>query len=434
MNQWQAAPLRPKHLAALCDLGGLVGLLPRAVPSWRHSLRFLFKLVSAAGDSRAAWHRRARPEQRHHRRTGGGTGNAVGSGARQQPRRLRWRRAAPPADRRRITERGCRIRGDRRSAPVGRELGRHGSASARQHRRVRAREIQAEMAGSSWRHPFHAVLCEVRPGAAEAGFSTTSSKAMDNGWDKQPRVLLNIRHPGEKFVRARRTNGRLPRTQWTKFYLQPDRELDRAACDPAGHADICHHKRGVTFSTEPLDDAMEITGPVAAKLFVSSETTDADLFLVLRVFDPKGEEVVFIGSNDPRVPVGLGWLRASHRKLDPEQSRPYRPCHTHDEEWTLKPGEPVELDIEIWPTCIVVPKGYRLGDHRSRQRLRVRRQRCRPAPCTLSDERRRPIHPHQSGRPPTANLRRQEYAAFWRRGGALSAAAGHSRTVLGRHE
>ena len=106
---------------------------------------------------------------------------------------------------------------------------------------------------------------------------------------------------------------------------------------------------------------MEITGPVAAKLFVSSDTTDADLFLVLRVFDPHGKEVTFIGSNDPRVPVGLGWLRASHRKLDPKESKPYRPYHTHDEEQPLKPGEPVELDIEIWPTSIVVPKGYRLA-------------------------------------------------------------------------
>ena len=83
------------------------------------------------------------------------------------------------------------------------------------------------------------------------------------------------------------------------------------------------------------------TMPNAAKLWVSSATEDADLFLVLRVFDPQGQEVVFVGSNDPRVPVGLGWLRASQRKLDPAESKPYRPWHTHDEEWPLKPGEPV---------------------------------------------------------------------------------------------
>jgi hypothetical protein len=107
--------------------------------------------------------------------------------------------------------------------------------------------------------------------------------------------------------------------------------------------------------------SFEITGPIAAKLWVSSRTTDADLFLALRLIDPAGKEVTFIGFNDPRVPVGLGWLRASHRKLDPAKSLPYRPWHTHDVEWPLQPGEPVELDVEIWPTSIVVPPGYRLA-------------------------------------------------------------------------
>jgi predicted acyl esterase len=110
-----------------------------------------------------------------------------------------------------------------------------------------------------------------------------------------------------------------------------------------------------------MTKSLEITGPVAAKLWVSSRTTDADLFLALRLFDPDGKEITFIGSNDPRVPVGLGWLRASHRKLDAARSLPYRPWHSHDEEWPLRPGEPVELDIEIWPTSIVVPPGYQLA-------------------------------------------------------------------------
>ena len=40
---------------------------------------------------------------------------------------------------------------------------------------------------------------------------------------------------------------------------------------------------------------------------------------------------------------------------------PYRPYHTHDEKQPLRPGEPVELDIELWPTSIVVPAGYRVA-------------------------------------------------------------------------
>ena len=87
----------------------------------------------------------------------------------------------------------------------------------------------------------------------------------------------------------------------------------------------------------------------------------ADLFVVFRVFDPAGKEVTFQGALDPHTPVGQGWLRASHRKLDPQLSTPYRPYHTHDGKQPLTPGEVVELDVEIWPTSIVVPTGYTVG-------------------------------------------------------------------------
>ena len=118
---------------------------------------------------------------------------------------------------------------------------------------------------------------------------------------------------------------------------------------------------GVTFATPPLEKATEITGPSALKLWVSSATTDVDIFAVLRVFDPGGKEVVFQGALDPHTPVAQGWLRASHRKLDRKLSRPYRPYHTHDRKQALRPGQVYEIDVEIWPTCIVVPKGYRIA-------------------------------------------------------------------------
>ena len=60
------------------------------------------------------------------------------------------------------------------------------------------------------------------------------------------------------------------------------------------------------------------------------------------------------------MPLALGWLRASHRKLDPHKTLPYRPYHPHDEVQKLTPGEIYPLDVEIWPTCIVAPKGWRV--------------------------------------------------------------------------
>ena len=120
----------------------------------------------------------------------------------------------------------------------------------------------------------------------------------------------------------------------------------------------------------------EITGPSALKLFVSSSTRDADIFAVLRVFSADMKEIVFMGAIDPHTPIGQGWLRASHRKLDKELTRDWRPYHTHDEPWPLAAGEIVDLDIEIWPTSIVLPPGYRIADYDPRQGLRVwRRQR-----------------------------------------------------------
>jgi uncharacterized protein len=186
-------------------------------------------------------------------------------------------------------------------------------------------------------------------------------KGEDTGWEQQPPVELQIRHPGEVFVTRAEQEWPLARTEWTRFYLDPaGRSLGR---EPRTGTAIAYETTGdgITFLAPPQTASVEITGPVAARLVVSSDTTDADLFLAFRVFAPDGKEVLFIGSNDPKVPVGLGWLRASHRKLDPARSLPYRPYHTHDEVWPLVPGAPVGLDIEIWPTSIVVPQGYRIG-------------------------------------------------------------------------
>jgi len=187
-------------------------------------------------------------------------------------------------------------------------------------------------------------------------------KGVRNGWDKQPRVQLNVRHPGEKFILRYENEWPLARTQWTNFYLDPTaRSLVRGPITSSATVTYEALGEGITFSSAPLDKETEITGPSALKLFVSSATTDADIFAVLRVFAPDGKEVVFQGALDPHTPVGQGWLRASHRKLDAALSLPYRPYHTHDEPWPLEPGEVVELDVEIWPTSIVVPRGYRIA-------------------------------------------------------------------------
>jgi predicted acyl esterase len=186
-------------------------------------------------------------------------------------------------------------------------------------------------------------------------------KGQEDGWTQQPRVLLQVRHV-DRFVGRAENEWPLARTNWTKFYLDPG-DCSLRGIPPSQPATIEYLALGdgVMFLTPPLGEEMEITGPIAAKLFVSCETRDADLFLVLRVFAPDGREIVFEGANDPHTPVALGWLRASHRKLDRQRSLEYRPFHSHDEVQPLDAGQVVELDIEIWPTSIVVPRGFRIG-------------------------------------------------------------------------
>jgi predicted acyl esterase len=184
----------------------------------------------------------------------------------------------------------------------------------------------------------------------------------DTGWGKQPKVHLQVRHPGERFVGRAESEWPLKRTKWTKFYLDP-KSMALTTKKPSGNVKLSFAAMGdgLTFLTPPLAEETEIIGPSALKLFASSSTADADFFIVLRVFTGDMKEIVFQGAIDPHTPVAQGWLRASHRKLDKTLSTPYRPYHTHDERQPLKKGQAVELDVEIWPTSIAVPAGHRIG-------------------------------------------------------------------------
>jgi uncharacterized protein len=358
MNQWHVAPLRPPHLAALI--------------AWEGSSDYYRELARHGGilcDFLFSWYPRQCVKLQHGVGTRGPVSQVTGepvSGPETLPEdELARNRADVPGDalRRRVMDDYYRARTwafDKIDVPLLSAanwggMGLHTRGNFEGFARAGTRQKWLEVHGDTH---FSHYYTNYGVGLQKRFFGRFLKG--EDTWDEPP-VLLNIRQPGEKFTLRGENEWPLARTRWTKFLLQPDRSL---GTEPAkDDATLAYQTSGdgLTFLTPPMTDEVEITGPVAAKLFVSSDTSDADLFLVLRLFDPGGKEVTFIGSNDPRTPVGLGWLRASHRKLDPQQSLPYRPWHTHDEEWPLTPGAPVELDVEIWPTCIVVPPGYRIG-------------------------------------------------------------------------
>ena len=170
--------------------------------------------------------------------------------------------------------------------------------------------------------------------------------------------------PPRRKVRAarRKRSGRWPgRSGRSSTSIPRTRRSSAQPLAQAGKVEYEALGNGLTFWMPPLEKETEITGPMMAKLFVSSSTKDADLFLIVRVFDPAGKELTFMGSTDPNTPIANGWLRASHRRLDPQKSKPYRPYHPHDRAEPLTPGEVYECDVEIVTSCIVVPAGWRVA-------------------------------------------------------------------------
>lgn len=187
-------------------------------------------------------------------------------------------------------------------------------------------------------------------------------KGEATGWEDQPPVRLNVRHLDGSFEGRDEQEWPLARTQWTRFHLDAASGAMSPAEPPAeGTAEFAALGPGVDFWTAPLTGPLEITGPASARVCLSSSTTDADLIVTLRVQDPDGNEISLVDAIDPHGVLGVGWLRASHRELDEQASLPHRPWHRHSSKQPLTPGEAVDLDVEIWPTSIVVPTGYRLG-------------------------------------------------------------------------
>jgi putative CocE/NonD family hydrolase len=217
-------------------------------------------------------------------------------------------------------------------------------------------------------------------------------KGIDNGVMDEPPVKLAIRKGADAFEWRSENEWPLARTRWTRLYLdlsQPAAEKSEISGtlevkNPAAVGSRSYAASslgsmgstsaaasqvmgggirpgmGISLETAKLSVDTEITGPIAAVLWVSSSSEDMDLFLTLRNIDPDGKDVMETGQQGLPVPVAKGWLRVSHRELDAERSLPYRPYHRHQRRLYLKAGEIVKVEVEIWSTSMVFKKGHRI--------------------------------------------------------------------------
>jgi predicted acyl esterase len=217
-------------------------------------------------------------------------------------------------------------------------------------------------------------------------------KGIDNGVMREPPVKLAIRKGRDEVEWRDEHEWPLKRTRWIKLYFDvskppqgmpenaaglistnPDTSASRtypaSSLGSMGSTSAASSQvmgggikpgMGISFETPPLPDDLEVTGPLAATFWVSSSSEDMDLFLTLRNIDADGNEILETGQQGAPVPVAKGWLRVSHRELDPELTLPYRPYHKHTRRLYLTPGEIVKVDVEIWPTSMVFKRGHRI--------------------------------------------------------------------------
>jgi uncharacterized protein len=114
----------------------------------------------------------------------------------------------------------------------------------------------------------------------------------------------------------------------------------------------------LTYTTAPLEEDMQLTGPLVANVWAALTSKDATLVGVLSDVAPSGE------SNQ----ISAGFLLASQRAVDQSRStfaadgtmiRPFHPF-TRASQAPVTPNDPALYRIEIYPTSAIFKKGDRI--------------------------------------------------------------------------
>ena len=179
-----------------------------------------------------------------------------------------------------------------------------------------------------------------------------------------PKVLIEVRERAHVGTFRAEDEWPIARTELRKLYLDAGQGalLDAPAFSgsEARYEPQADEGRAVFDYVFAADT--ELTGHMKLHLWVEAVgANDMDLFVGVQKLDRQGEIVPFVFyALMENGPVALGWLRASHRDLDTQRSKPEQPVHTHTREVPLAPGERVPVEIEIWPSSTLFRAGERL--------------------------------------------------------------------------
>ncbi len=173
----------------------------------------------------------------------------------------------------------------------------------------------------------------------------------------------------------------LPETQWTRFYLNSWERLQTAPFIPASvdeelppdafvqmpptQTNVLQKLR---YMTDPLPHDTLVAGPMVLNLFAEIDQDDTNWIVTLKDVGPdvsvrtvrEGERE--LRTDLPEREVSRGWLKASHRAVDPQRSKPWAPWHplTREAQKKVVPGEVTEYAIEIMATANLFRRGHRI--------------------------------------------------------------------------
>ncbi|OGP63762.1 MAG: hypothetical protein A2169_05125 [Deltaproteobacteria bacterium RBG_13_47_9] len=176
-------------------------------------------------------------------------------------------------------------------------------------------------------------------------------KGIDTGMMKEPPIRLFVMGTN-KWKEAE--DWPLPETKWTPFYLHEDDLLaehehwPNEGCD--SYEDSLWKRGSLEYSSPPMVEETEVIGPMVLNLYASTTDDEVLWFVSLREVDREGKERV----------LTRGWLRGSHREVDPKRSKPWAPFHPHTKSEPLTPGKIYEFNISIIPTCNLFKAGSKI--------------------------------------------------------------------------
>ena len=112
---------------------------------------------------------------------------------------------------------------------------------------------------------------------------------------------------------------------------------------------VTETRNRVTYVTPPLSRDLQVTGPARLTFYASIDQPDTKWRVDVR---EAGSDAIY--------PLGSGWLKASHRALDPARTTPWEIQHDHTKEVPVVPGEINEYVVQLRPMSHLFKAGTQI--------------------------------------------------------------------------